>query len=72
MPNLTAARFRASKSIQGWTLTTLREELIKTGAKVVTHAQHIVFQLEEVAVPRQPSVALLERIGRLRLAAASG
>ena len=60
------------RSIKGWTLTTLREKLIKIGAKVVTHAKYVVFQLAEVAVPRQLFAALLERIGRLRLAEASG
>jgi hypothetical protein len=60
------------KPIQGWTLTTLREKLIKIGAKVVTHAKSVGFQLAEVAVPRQLFAALVERIGRLRLAAASG
>ena len=60
------------KPIQGWTLTTLREKLIKIGAKVVAHAKYITFQLAEVAVPRQLFAALLERIGRLRLAEASG
>jgi hypothetical protein len=60
------------RPIQGWTLTTLWEKLIKLGAKVVTHAKYVVFQLAEVAVPRQLFAALLERIGRLRLAAASG
>ena len=60
------------KAIQGWTLTTLREKLIKIGAKVVTHAKYVVFQLAEVAVPRQLFAALLERINRLRLAEASG
>ena len=60
------------KPIRGWTLTTLREKLIKIGAKVVTHAKYVVFQLAEVAVPRQLFAALLERIGRLRLASASG
>ena len=39
------------KPIQGWTLTTLRENLVKIGAKVVSHARYIVFQLAEVAVP---------------------
>jgi hypothetical protein len=58
--------------IQGWTLTTLREKLIKIGAKVVSHAKYAVFQLAEVAVPRQLFAALLERIGRLRLAEPSG
>jgi hypothetical protein len=33
------------KPIKGWTLTTLREKLIKIGAKVVAHAKHITFQL---------------------------
>jgi hypothetical protein len=60
------------KPIKGWTLTTLREKLIKIGAKVVTHAQYITFQLADVAVPRQLFAAILERIGRLRRAEASG
>jgi hypothetical protein len=60
------------KPIQGWTLTTLREKLVKIGAKVVTHAKYVIFQLAEVAVPRQLFAAILERIGRLRLAEASG
>ena len=60
------------KPIQGWTLTTLREKLVKIGAKVVSHAKYLVFQLAEVAVPGKLFAALLERIGRLRLARASG
>jgi hypothetical protein len=60
------------KPIQGWTLTTLREKLIKIGAKVVTHAKCIVFQLAEVAVPRQLFARILEQIARLRPACASG
>ena len=61
-----------SQPIKGWTLTTLREKLVKIGAKVVSHAKYIVFQLAEVAVPRQMFAGILERIGRLRLAEASG
>jgi hypothetical protein len=60
------------KPIQGWTLTTLREKLVRIGAKVVRHAKSVVFQLAEVAVPRQLFAAILGRIGRLRLAEASG
>jgi hypothetical protein len=60
------------RSIRIWSLTTLREKLVKNGAKVVTHAKYVVFQLAEVAVPRQLFAAILERIGRLRLAGASG
>jgi hypothetical protein len=60
------------KPIQGWTLTTLRETLVKIGAKVVRHAKYVVFQLAEVAVARRMFAAIMERIGRLRLASASG
>lgn len=38
----------------------------------VSHAKYMVFQLAEVAVPRQLFAALVERIGRLRLVCASG
>jgi hypothetical protein len=30
----------------------LREKLVKIGAKVVTHAKYVVFQLAVVALPR--------------------
>jgi hypothetical protein len=60
------------KPIRGRTLTTLWEKLIKIGAKVVSHAKYVVFQLAEVAVPRPLCPALLDRIGRLRRAASSG
>ena len=60
------------KPIQSWTLTTLREKLIKIGAKVVSHAKYVIFQLAEVAVPRKLFAAILTRIGRLRLACDSG
>jgi Transposase DDE domain group 1 len=60
------------RPIRGWTLTTLRGKLVKIGAKVVSHAKYLVFPLAEVAVPRPLFAALLERIGRLRLAEASG
>ncbi len=33
-------------------LTSLRERLIKIGAKVVRHGRYITFQLAEVAIPR--------------------
>ena len=60
------------KPIQEWTLTTLREKLVKIGAKVVSHAKYVVFQLAEVAVPRQVFAAMVKRIGRLQLVCASG
>jgi hypothetical protein len=60
------------KAIRGWTLTTLREKLIKIGAKVVAHAKYRTFQLAEVAVPRKLFARILGRIARLRPACASG
>jgi hypothetical protein len=60
------------RPIQGRTLTTLREKLIKIGAKVVAHARYVIFQLAEVAVPRPLFARILERISQLRLACASG
>jgi hypothetical protein len=58
--------------VKHWTLTTLREQLVKIGAKVVSHAKYLVFQLAEVAVPRKLFARILDRIARLRLACASG
>ena len=49
-----------------WSLTTLREKLIKIGAKVVTTARHVIFQMAEVAVPRKLFRSILDRIRRLR------
>jgi hypothetical protein len=60
------------KPIRGWTLTTLREKLIKIGAKVVRHAKYVLFQLAEVAVPRQLFARILGRIARLCPACTSG
>jgi len=50
-----------------WTMTTLREKLIKIGAKVVCHARYIVFQMAEVAVPKELFAAILDKLRRLRL-----
>lgn len=39
------------KAVKHWSLTSLREKLVKIGAKIVTHARYIKFQMAEVAVP---------------------
>jgi hypothetical protein len=57
---------RVLSEVKSLSLTTLREKLIKIGAKVVSHAKTITFQLAEVAVPREPFAAILDRIDRLR------
>ena len=41
------------KAVEHWSLTTLREKLIKIGAKVVSHGRYVTFQLAAVAVPRE-------------------
>ena len=38
--------------IKEWMLSTLKEKLLKIGAKVVSHSRHVVFQMAEVAIPR--------------------
>jgi hypothetical protein len=52
-------------SVKHWSMTTLREKLIKIGAKVVHHARSVVFQMAEVAVPREVFRLILARIRRL-------
>ena len=47
------------REVKPWSLTTLREKLIKIGAKVVSHAKVVTFQLAEVAVPRSVFAAIL-------------
>ena len=41
-----------SEEDENLSLTTLRDKLIRIGAKVVRHGRYITFQLAEVAVPR--------------------
>ena len=55
-----------ASAVKHWSLTALREKLIKIGTKVIRHARHVVFQMAEVAIPRGLLRAILERIRRLR------
>jgi len=59
-------RLALPKGVSHWSLTTLLEKLIKIGAKVVTHARYVIFQMAEVAVPRWLFRSIVERIRRLR------
>jgi len=52
--------------MESWSLTTIREKLLKIGAKVVTHARYAVFQTAEVAVPRALFGCVLALIDSLR------
>ena len=52
--------------VSHWSLTTLREKLIKIGAKVVRHGGYLTFQLAEVAVSRGLFAKILGLIRHLR------
>ena len=52
--------------IKDWSLTTLKEKLIKIGAKVVSHARYVAFQMAEVAVCKSLFADVLRMIGELR------
>ncbi|MBN2021654.1 MAG: transposase [Pirellulales bacterium] len=60
-------RLAVPKSVNQWTLTTLRERFIKIGAKVTRHSKYVIFQLAEVAVTRDLFAAILDRIARLAI-----
>jgi DDE family transposase len=52
--------------IERWSLASLREKVVKIGAKVITHARYTVFQMAEVAVPRDLFRRILAMIDELR------
>ena len=54
-------------TVEHWSLTSLREKRVKIGAKIVTHARYVTFQMAEVAVPRELFREILRRIDRLRV-----
>ena len=54
------------KAAEPWSLTSLREKLIKIGAKVTSHGRYVTFQLAEVAVSRQMFQEILMLVARLR------
>ncbi|MCP4316480.1 MAG: IS1380 family transposase [Hyphomicrobiales bacterium] len=54
------------KEVEHWSLTTLREKLVKIGAKVVHHGRYVTFQLAEIAVPKELFRKILSLIDDLR------
>jgi hypothetical protein len=54
------------KKIRDWSLRTLKEKLIKIGAKVVRHLRYVIFQMAEVAVSMPLFREILERISHLK------
>ena len=54
------------ETIKQWSLTSLREKLVKIGAKVVRHGRYVIFQMAEVVVPRELFQEILRLIAELR------
>jgi Transposase DDE domain group 1 len=54
------------EAAEPWSLTSLREKLIKIGAKVVSHGRYVSFQMAEVAVSRRMFADILSLITQLR------
>ena len=54
------------EEVEHWSLTTLREKLVKIGAKVVKHSSYVMFQLAEVTIPRRLFAEILRLIDELR------
>jgi hypothetical protein len=59
------------KAAEPWSLNSLREKLIKIGAKVFSHGRYVTFHMAEVAVPRQMFREILTFIARIAGAARS-
>jgi hypothetical protein len=54
------------EAVKQWSLTSLRERLVKIGAKIVTHGRYVTFQMAEVAVPKGLFAEILRLIAELR------
>jgi hypothetical protein len=52
--------------IKDWSLTSLKEKLIKIGAKVVSHGLYVAFQMAEVAILKNLFADILRMIAELR------
>jgi hypothetical protein len=51
---------------EDWSLTSLKEKLIKIGAKIVIHGRYVAFQMVEVATPKNVFADILQLIAELR------
>jgi Transposase DDE domain group 1 len=54
------------KPIKDWSLTSLKEKLIKIGAKVVSSGRYVAFQMAEVAIPKNLFADILRLLAELR------
>jgi hypothetical protein len=54
------------ETIERWSLTSLRERLIKTGTRLVHHGRYAIFQMAASALPREVFAGILGLINSLR------
>jgi Transposase DDE domain group 1 len=54
------------EEVKQWSMTTLRDRLVKIGAKIVRHGRSVIFQMSEVALPRALFQEILNAIAALR------
>jgi hypothetical protein len=54
------------EEVRQWSMTTLRDRLVKIGARIVRHGRSISFQMAEVMVPRGLFQTILDAIAALR------
>ncbi len=54
------------EAVSHWSMTTLRDLLVKIGAKIVRHGRSITFQMAEVMVSRGLFQEILDAIAALR------
>jgi hypothetical protein len=52
--------------VKDWSLTSLKEKLIKIGAKIVSQDRIVAFQMAEGAIPRNLFADILRLIAELR------
>jgi len=58
-------RLALPRDMASWSLTSLKEKLVKIGARLVMHARRLVFQMAEVSVTGKMLAEILERIRQL-------
>ena len=54
------------EAVKHWSLTSLKEKLIKISARIVTHGRYVTFQMAEVAVPMGLFAEILRLIAEMQ------
>ncbi len=54
------------EAVKHWSLTTLREKLVRIGAKLAPYGRYVAFQFAEVADSRKLFAEILRLISQLR------